>query len=62
MNYYGEKEVANVLHLLDKMRNEYPKEEEKYKYAYGLMASSHNFGYYISFKIVVSLPIVISVV
>ena len=31
MNYYGEKEVANVLHLLDKMRNEYPKEEEKYK-------------------------------
>lgn len=31
MNYYGEKEIANVLHLLDKMRNEYPKEEEKYK-------------------------------
>lgn len=31
MNYYGEKEVANVLRLLDKMRNEYPKEEEKYK-------------------------------
>ena len=31
MNYYGEKEVANALRLLDKMRNEYPKEEEKYK-------------------------------
>lgn len=31
MNYYGEKEVANVLRLLDKMRNECPKEEEKYK-------------------------------
>lgn len=31
MNYYGEKEVANVMRLLDKMRNEYPKEEEKYK-------------------------------
>ena len=31
MNYCGEKEVANVLRLLDKMRNEYPKEEEKYK-------------------------------
>lgn len=31
MNYYGEKEIANVLRLLDKMRNEYPKEEEKYK-------------------------------
>ena len=31
MNYYEEKEVANVLRLLDKMRNEYPKEEEKYK-------------------------------
>ncbi len=31
MNFYREKEVANVLHLLDKMRNEYPKEEEKYK-------------------------------
>ncbi len=31
MNYYGEKEVTNVLRLLDKMRNEYPKEEEKYK-------------------------------
>ena len=31
MNYYGEKEVLNVLRLLDKMRNEYPKEEEKYK-------------------------------
>ena len=31
MNYYREKEVANVLRLLDKMRNEYPKEEEKYK-------------------------------
>lgn len=31
MNYYGEKEVANALHLLDKMRNEYSKEEEKYK-------------------------------
>ena len=31
MNYYGEKEVANVLRLLDKMRNEYPKEEKKYK-------------------------------
>lgn len=31
MNYYGEKEVANVLRLLDKMRNEYPNEEEKYK-------------------------------
>ena len=31
MNYYGEKEVANTLRLLDKMRNEYPKEEEKYK-------------------------------
>lgn len=31
MNYYGEKEIANVLHLLDKMRNEYPNEEEKYK-------------------------------
>lgn len=31
MNYYGEKEIANTLRLLDKMRNEYPKEEEKYK-------------------------------
>ena len=31
MNYYGEKEIANVLRLLDKMRNEYTKEEEKYK-------------------------------
>lgn len=31
MNYYGKKEIANVLRLLDKMRNEYPKEEEKYK-------------------------------
>ena len=31
MNFYREKEVANVLRLLDKMRNEYPKEEEKYK-------------------------------
>ena len=31
MNYYGEKEVANALRLLDKMRNEYQKEEEKYK-------------------------------
>ena len=31
MNYYGEKEVASVLCLLDKMRNEYSKEEEKYK-------------------------------
>lgn len=31
MNYYREKEVANALRLLDKMRNEYPKEEEKYK-------------------------------
>lgn len=31
MNYYGEKEIENVLRLLDKMRNEYPKEEEKYK-------------------------------
>ena len=31
MNYYREKEIANVLRLLDKMRNEYPKEEEKYK-------------------------------
>ena len=31
MNYYGEKEVANALRLLDKIRNEYPKEEEKYK-------------------------------
>lgn len=31
MNYYGEKEVANVLRLLDKMRNGYPNEEEKYK-------------------------------
>ena len=31
MNYYEEKEIANVLRLLDKMRNEYPKEEEKYK-------------------------------
>lgn len=31
MNYYGEKEVANLLRLLDKMRNEYPNEEEKYK-------------------------------
>lgn len=31
MNYYGEKEVANALRLLDKMRNKYQKEEEKYK-------------------------------
>ena len=31
MNYYGEKEIANTLRLLYKMRNEYPKEEEKYK-------------------------------
>lgn len=31
MNYYGEKEIANTLRLLDKMRNEYQKEEEKYK-------------------------------
>ena len=31
MNYYEKKEVANALRLLDKMRNECPKEEEKYK-------------------------------
>ena len=29
MNYYGEKEIANTLRLLDKMRNEYPKEDSK---------------------------------
>lgn len=47
MNHYGEKEVANVLRLLDKIRNECPKEEEKYKALSIAIDSILNDGIYI---------------